>query len=78
MIFPYVPLSNLTRTFKGLNTDIFEGKILFFKKITVVKTEGKGNILFLFKIIKIVFLIFLLNINIIMSGKQYCFVFLKS
>lgn len=79
MVFPYVPLSNLTRTFKGLNNDIFEDKILVFKEVTVVKTEGEGNILFLFKIlIKIVFLVFLLNINIIMSGKQDCFVFLKS
>lgn len=55
MIFPYVPLRNLIRTFKGLNNDIFEGKILFLKKITVVKTEGEGNILFLLKIIKIAF-----------------------
>lgn len=79
MVFPYVPLSNLTRTFKGLNNDIFEDKILVFKEVTVVNTEGEGNILFLFKIlIKIVFLVFLLNINIIMSGKQDCFVFLKS
>ena len=37
MIFHDVPLGNLTKTFKGWNNDIFEGKILFLKEITVVK-----------------------------------------